>query len=275
VSEARDPSSELTTRFVAGVVMIVIACGATYYGGWPFRLLVAVAAGLMLVEWGAMHHVSRSLSCVAAGVSALFLLIASWHYFPLENADLAAIDFSLLEPAFPASAIAVILALLAGLASRRAVMAWGFVYATLPALALIILDWIWFEIVFWAFVVTWSTDIFAYAAGRLVGGPKLAPAISPNKTWAGLIGGVIGAGAAGALIASMLDLGAPYIFIGVLMGVIAQAGDLYESRVKRRAGVKDSGSIIPGHGGVLDRLDGLLPVVVVTFAILAWGLMSA
>jgi len=275
VSKGQDHASELTTRFVAGLVMIVVACAATYYGGWPFRILVAAGAVAMMVEWGTMHKVSPNLTYVGAGTAALFLLLASWYFFPLAYADLAEIDIGLLEPVGPAVAIALVLALLLGLLTRRPVMAWGFVYIVLPAFALIVLDWIWFEIVFWSFVVTWSTDIFAYAAGRLIGGPKLAPAISPNKTWAGLIGGVIGAGVAGALVASMLDLGAPYIFIGGLMGVIAQAGDLYESWVKRRAGVKDSGSIIPGHGGVLDRLDGLLPVAIVSFAILAWGLMSA
>ena len=275
MSKGQDHASELTTRFVAGLVMIVVACAATYYGGWPFRILVAAGAVAMMVEWGTMHKVSPNLTYVGAGTAALFLLLASWYFFPLAYADLAEIDIGLLEPVGPAVAIALVLALLLGLLTRRPVMAWGFVYIVLPAFALIVLDWIWFEIVFWSFVVTWSTDIFAYAAGRLIGGPKLAPAISPNKTWAGLIGGVIGAGVAGALVASMLDLGAPYIFIGGLMGVIAQAGDLYESWVKRRAGVKDSGSIIPGHGGVLDRLDGLLPVAIVSFAILAWGLMSA
>jgi len=275
VSKGQDHASELTTRFVAGLVMIVVACAATYYGGWPFRILVAAGAVAMMVEWGTMHKVSRNLTYVGAGTAGLFLLLASWYFFPLAYADLAEIDIGLLEPVVPAVAIALVLALLLGLLTRRPVMAWGFVYIVLPAFALIVLDWIWFEIVFWSFVVTWSTDIFAYAAGRLIGGPKLAPAISPNKTWAGLIGGVIGAGVAGALVASMLDLGSPYIFIGGLMGVIAQAGDLYESWVKRRAGVKDSGSIIPGHGGVLDRLDGLLPVAIVSFAILAWGLMSA
>ena len=277
MSDADDtaPGSDLATRFVAGLVMIIVACGATYYGGWPFRLLVAAAAAIMIVEWSDMQKAARHWAYAGAGLVAIFLLAGSAYLFPLTDENLAAIDIGLLEPVPFVVGTTIGLAVLLGAVTRRISMAWGVLYIALPAFALIILDWIWFELVFWAFVVTWSTDIFAYFAGRAIGGPKLAPRISPNKTWAGLAGGVIGAGVAGALVASMLDLGAPYTFVGGVMGVIAQAGDLFESWVKRRAGVKDSGSIIPGHGGVLDRLDGLLAVVIATFALLAWGLMAA
>jgi phosphatidate cytidylyltransferase len=277
MSKAADPlaGSDLTTRFVAGLVMILIACGATYYGGWAFRLLVAAAAALMVVEWGDMHKLARPWSYVGSALLALLLLAGSFFYFPLADDNLQSIDIGLLEPAIPVAAITAGLAVVFGLATRRVAIAWGVLYIGLPCFALIILDWIWFELVFWAFVVTWSTDIFAYFAGRAIGGPKLAPRISPNKTWAGLAGGVVGAGIAGALIASMLDLEAPYTYVGGLLGVFAQAGDLYESWVKRRAGVKDSGTILPGHGGVLDRLDGLLVVTVATFILLAWGLATA
>ena len=104
----------------------------------------------------------------------------------------------------------------------------------------------------------WATDIGAYAAGRTIGGPKIAPRISPSKTWAGLGGGMI---AASVLIG--LAGGWRYAPLGVLVAVLAQAGDFFESWLKRRAGVKDSGSLIPGHGGVFDRIDGLLPVAIV------------
>jgi phosphatidate cytidylyltransferase len=163
------------------------------------------------------------------------------------------------------------LALLAGLVARRLAGAGGFLYIALPALALILLEWAWYPLVLWALVVTWATDIFAYFAGRSIGGPKLAPRISPNKTWAGLAGGTLGAAIAGGFVAYLFDLGSPFLYLGALMAVLAQAGDLYESWVKRRAGVKDSGTILPGHGGVLDRLDGLLPVAVATLLILAAG----
>ena len=146
-----------------------------------------------------------------------------------------------------------------GSPARRPSLGWGFLYIAIPAFALIVLRWAWFELVFWLMLVTWATDIFAYFAGRSIGGPKLAPRISPNKTWAGLIGGMAGAAVVGALAAQLFrHRPRPSSGSGALMGLIAQLGDLYESSVKRRLGVKDSGSILPGHGGVLDRLDGLL-----------------
>ena len=133
------------------------------------------------------------------------------------------------------------------------------------------LSWVWEVLVFWVFIVTWATDILAYFAGRAIGGPKLAPRISPNKTWAGLIGGVIGAGLLGWLTATWFQMEPLFLWAGAPMGVIAQIGDLYESWAKRRAGIKDSGNLLPGHGGVLDRLDGLLAVVFATTVLLMAG----
>jgi phosphatidate cytidylyltransferase len=113
---------------------------------------------------------------------------------------------------------------------------------------------------FWAMALVWVTDIGAYFAGRAIGGPKLAPAISPNKTWAGLIGGMVLAALFGIVMHFAYGLALRLTLASPLLAVIAQAGDLYESWLKRRAGVKDSGNILPGHGGVLDRIDGLVPV---------------
>lgn len=145
----------------------------------------------------------------------------------------------------------------------------GFFYALLPALALL---WIRergehkLEMLLWVFIVTWSTDIGAYFAGRGLGGPKLASTISPNKTWAGLAGGMVAAGLVGGLWMTMLDLPRLLLVLAPLFAVAAQIGDLFESGLKRRAGVKDSGAILPGHGGVLDRLDGLVVVATLTAA---------
>jgi phosphatidate cytidylyltransferase len=130
-------------------------------------------------------------------------------------------------------------------------------------------------LVFWVFVVTWATDIMAYFAGRAIGGPKLAPRVSPNKTWAGLLGGMAGAGLFGWLMAWYFEMEPLFHWLGAPMGAIAQAGDLYESWEKRRAGVKDSGTLLPGHGGVLDRLDGLLAVALATTLLLMAGLWTA
>ena len=150
----------------------------------------------------------------------------------------------------------------------------GFAYALVPALALL---WIReralhdLMLLLWVFIVTWSTDIGAYFAGRAIGGPKLAPGISPNKTWAGLIGGMIAAGVLGGLWANFTGLSPALLWLAPLFAVGAQGGDLFESGLKRRAGVKDSGTILPGHGGIMDRLDGLVVVASLTALVVAAG----
>lgn len=203
--------SELATRVVTGLVMVVIALGASVLGGYSFAVLVAAAGGMMYYEWSRMAR--------------------PW-----------------------------------GFGWKAA----GFFYALVPALALL---WVrersqhGLDLLLWVFIVTWSTDIGAYFAGRAIGGPKLAPSISPNKTWAGLIGGVVIAALAGGAWASLTGLPGFTLFLAPLFAVGAQMGDLFESALKRRAGVKDSGTWLPGHGGALDRLDGL--VVVASAAALA------
>jgi phosphatidate cytidylyltransferase len=262
MSDAEDPipASDLPTRFAMGVLMIAVAVAAVWMGGWPFRILAAAAAALMLVEWADMHKVPRPWAWAAAALLAANLLAAAEYFYPIA-AEEAALAIEGFAPAIGA-------ALLVGLATRRPVMAWGYAYVALPAFALIVIGWIDMVLVLWVFVVTWSTDILAYFAGRTIGGPKLAPRISPNKTWAGLAGGIAGAAAFGWLVAYWFEIGAPFVWLGGVMGLIAQLGDLYESWEKRRAGVKDSGTLLPGHGGALDRLDGLLAVSIATMALL-------
>ena len=141
----------------------------------------------------------------------------------------------------------------------------GFLYALAPALALL---WIrerdahGLELLLWVFIVTWATDIGAYFVGRSFGRRKLAPAISPGKTVAGLYGGVAAAALLGGGWVLAMGLGQALLLLAPLCALAAQAGDLFESWMKRRAGLKDSGSWLPGHGGLLDRLDGLVPVAV-------------
>lgn len=124
----------------------------------------------------------------------------------------------------------------------------------------------------WTLGIVWATDIGAYFTGRYLGGPKLAPAISPAKTWSGLAGGAVAAGVAGPLIAGYGHLEVPCFVLGAPLGLLSQIGDLFESWLKRHAGVKDSGSILPGHGGVLDRLDGVVPVAIAVafFELMNW-----
>ena len=149
----------------------------------------------------------------------------------------------------------------------------GFIYALLPALALL---WVrersGINLLLWVFIVTWSTDIGAYFAGRSFGKRKLAPTISPGKTVEGLYGGLVAAAVLGGAWVFIAALGKPLLVLAPLFAVAAQLGDLFESSMKRRAGVKDSGTWLPGHGGVLDRLDGLVPVAVLTAATQLLGL---
>lgn len=123
----------------------------------------------------------------------------------------------------------------------------------------------------WLFGMVWATDIGAYFAGRAFGGARLAPAISPSKTWSGLTGGMVAALIASATIGDRAGIIGVPLWIGLVMGLLAQLGDLGESWMKRRAGVKDSGRLIPGHGGIFDRVDGLLPVALVIGALAAFG----
>lgn len=156
----------------------------------------------------------------------------------------------------------------------------GFAYCLLPAVSLL---WIreraefegigtGFDLLMWVFLVVWATDIGAYFAGRAIGGPKLAPSVSPNKTIAGLVGGVISAAVVAGAWAVFTNLPPILLWLAAPFAVTAQMGDLFESGLKRKAGVKDSGTWLPGHGGLLDRLDGLVPVALLTasFMVTDW-----
>lgn len=253
----------LGLRILSAVVMAPPALLAVWLGGPAFMVLVAVAAAVMAWEWDTIcnrRFGTSGMLLASSGVAAAFLA-ADW----------------------PSTAAAVVLAAAAGAfiagtgpLKVRLWQAAGAVYIGFPAASLV-----WLregpsgrETIFWLFLIVWATDIGAYAAGRLIGGPKLAPRISPNKTWAGLGGGVASAALVGAAAAFLLGLPgeAALIAFSGLLAVVAQGGDLFESWVKRRFGVKDSSGIIPGHGGVLDRVDGLLAAAPVVAAVsLAFG----
>jgi phosphatidate cytidylyltransferase len=250
----RDPALKL--RVVSALVLAPLAMGLVAIGGWAFALLMAVMLVLMAVEWGALTGVRsmRREAGLAGGVALAFGLLA------LLMATLGR----------PGAALIV---LLVG-APVAAALAWrfslpplltglGVLYLGLPLVALIWLRSIadvGLLLLIWLLIVVWTTDTAAYFAGRHLGGPRLAPRISPSKTWSGLCGGVLGAGLAGMVAAALAGCERPLQagWVGAALAVAAQAGDLAESALKRRAGVKDSGSMIPGHGGLLDRVDGLL-----------------
>lgn len=238
--------SDLGVRAVAGVAMVAVAAVALYLGGFFYWLLVAVAALFMMAEWADLHRVAYNDKRLAQ--FALFVPIAIM-------APIAA------GPGFLALGLIAGAAFFTVIVTRRPGLSHGIVYVGLPVLALLLLRG---EpqgrlLSFWAMALVWACDIGAYFAGRSIGGPKLAPTISPNKTWAGLIGGVIAATVFGAVL-QQFGLPLHLVLATPLLAVLAQMGDLYESQLKRRAGVKDSGNVLPGHGGVLDRLDGLVPV---------------
>lgn len=256
---ATGQAQELRTRVISGVVLVAIALGALWQGGWLFSALVAAMVGILFLEWSAMQRVGQGWRLAGLAVLACLVILAQ-----LSRHGLALLVLG-------AAILALMLAMVAtGAAAGRNKERWlglGLLYAGLPALAFI---WLrqqpdGFQLLLWAMVIVWATDILAYFTGRRLGGAKLAPAISPNKTWSGLLGGMAGAAAASAALAAWF-WGAPvalFLLAGAALAIVAQAGDLFESWLKRRAGVKDSGHLIPGHGGMMDRLDGLVPVAVV------------
>jgi phosphatidate cytidylyltransferase len=249
---------ELTLRLVAAAVLIPVVIFGAWAGGIWFTLLVALAIGLAGHEWARLCGVEKPMMILL--LSALGPMVAIAVVF------LGA-----------ASGIIVMLAalLLAGAAGagHRIWLMGGIVYLGLPALAILTLraaPVFGLAAVATLFGIVWLTDTGAYAFGRLIGGPRLAPTISPGKTWAGAFGGLILAMAGIFVLALFLGVQAPMgaIAFAVILSVTTQCGDLFESWVKRRFDKKDSGTIIPGHGGILDRIDGLMFAAPVMAAIL-------
>ncbi|WP_315779355.1 MULTISPECIES: phosphatidate cytidylyltransferase [unclassified Bradyrhizobium] len=244
--------SNLVMRVAAALVLVPLALGAAYAGGMFWTALVTVVAVGLYLEWlmviGEVRTVSvgtaGALAIAAAGICCAFGLI-----------DVAVVVLAL--------GLVAVTVLAAG---RRAWVAAGFVYACAAELASVLVRFDttegWRALVL-VFLVVWASDIGGYVAGRSIGGPKLAPRVSPNKTWAGAIGGFAAslAAAAGWSLAGAGGLVA-LLAMAAVLSVVSQLGDLGESAVKRRFGVKDSSHIIPGHGGLLDRLDGYVAAIV-------------
>jgi phosphatidate cytidylyltransferase len=244
-------SNNLLMRVVAALVLAPLALAIAYAGGWLWAVLVTLASIGLYVEWLTIVA-SREMRVTAAGVVAL---VISGLCLALGRID---------------AAFLVLVIGVAGVAlfatERRFWAVSGFLYAAAAEIAsvLVRLDQIkGFAALILVLLVVWMTDIGGYFAGRGIGGPKLWPRVSPKKTWAGAIGGF----AASLVIAggfALLGLGktAPLLLLGAAFSIASQLGDLFESAVKRRFGVKDSSHIIPGHGGLLDRLDGFVAAIV-------------
>lgn len=249
---AAKPKSELMLRIVSALVLAPIALGATWWGGAVFAALAVVTAVLILAEW---------TDIVGDGGLAV-LVVAS-------AVAVAATGLSLFDhPDFGAGLVLVAAAV--ALALGRRWLAAGLVYAGFAAVALVAVRGtgpIGLVAILAVFAVVWGTDIAAYFTGRALGGPKLWPRVSPKKTWSGAIGGLVaGVAAAVGVVAAARGLGVipagsslvAFAAVAALLSVASQAGDLFESHVKRLFGRKDSGTLIPGHGGIMDRVDGLV-----------------
>ena len=252
-------AGDIGLRAASAVVLAPAAVLGIWAGGLWFLALMLLACALLAVEWAMMSAATAWRLMAGAVAFGLFAAVISAH---VEQLSLALV-------------MLVFCAAAAGLFARSRGQealdaAYGVLYLGWPAILLIWLrDGSSSSGLAWtvsAFAIAWASDIMAYLMGSLVGGPKLWPRFSPNKTWSGFIGGLAAGTVAGALLATWLDLGIGPAW-GALLGLAAalatMAGDLWESALKRRYGVKDAGKLIPGHGGLLDRVDGLMFAVVV------------
>lgn len=245
----------------AAVLIPTVVFATVWREDWLFLLLVALGAALLAVEWGLMtERETPTRIATAVAVSVVAAVFAAWLGFQLQHH---------VSEAF---VLLVFGALAAGLYARTLKAsavdaAYGVFYVGWPCVALV---WLreqrdgsaWTILLF---AIAWSADVAAYALGNLLGGPKLWPRFSPNKTWSGFLGGLLAAIVVSALVASLARIGLPLwaaAVLGLGVGLATMAGDLWESALKRRFGVKDAGHLIPGHGGLMDRVDGLMFAVI-------------
>jgi phosphatidate cytidylyltransferase len=250
---------DIGLRAASAVVLAPAAVVAIWAGGFWFLALMLAACALLAVEWAMMSAAAAWRLMAGAVGFGLFAAVISAH---VEQLSLALV-------------MLVFCAAAAGLFARSRGQealdaAYGVLYLGWPAVLLIWLrDGSSAYGLAWtvaAFVIAWASDIMAYLVGSLIGGPKLWPRFSPNKTWSGFIGGLAAGTIAGVLLATFLDMGIGPVWgavLGLAAALATMAGDLWESALKRRYGVKDAGKLIPGHGGLLDRVDGLMFAVVV------------
>lgn len=244
-------SRELQLRIVSGVVVGLIAFAVLYWGSGPFAILLGAIAAAMSWEWGRIVR-GRDADTITGLHIATSVVAAGLAAFGMAGLAIAIVAIG----AITASALAV------G-RSNAALTGAGVLYTGLPVIAL---EWLRSDdsfgllAVLFVLVVVVVTDTAAYASGRTLGGPKLWPAVSPNKTWAGLVGGVSAAAVAGAIFPLLTGSGSPawLAALGLILGLVAQAGDLAESALKRHFGRKDASDLIPGHGGFMDRMDGIV-----------------
>ncbi|MBT4711595.1 MAG: phosphatidate cytidylyltransferase [Alphaproteobacteria bacterium] len=245
----------LGLRVVSGVVLGVVGIAAAVAGGWAFTGLAAVAGIAMAYEWDRLNGGTGlgPMGVIHGAAVVVAAILVTLGHVPV--------------PVMVILAAGVVTFVMAGDRDTPTSMhAAGVVYVSLAPISMIWLRSapdVGLFAVLWIFAVVWATDTGAYFTGRALGGPKLAPSISPGKTWSGFFGGTAAAGLVGWFAASFMEgtAVAQIIAASLVVSVVGQIGDLLISKVKRVVGVKDTGTFIPGHGGVLDRLDSLLPTV--------------
>ncbi len=246
--------SDLKVRLASALLMSAAAIGLTMWSPLSFAVLVLVLSVAMSWEWGRIVRASEFDAAFLVHAAAVVVAVA-----------IAAWNFPALGPVALLVGALVLLTLVPE--GSKIMSSLGVLYVGLPAVALIGLrsdGHYGLSAVFFLLIVVWTTDTVAFLAGRLVGGPKLWPRVSPKKTWSGFLFGVSGAACAAALFALTMPEASPgrLAVIGLGLGIIAQCGDLLESGLKRHYGVKDASQLIPGHGGVLDRVDGVVAAAV-------------
>jgi len=261
-------SPELSKRIVSGAALGAIGLALTYWSPVTFAVLMFIAAAAMSWEWGRLVRGPMPDTGMIVHLLAVFLAAS------LSATDMAGLGVA---SAFIGAIVVAALAIGTG---RAQLSGTGVLYSALPVVAL---GWLrgdeplGFLATIFVLLSVVVTDVAAYAAGRTIGGPKLWPKVSPNKTWSGLIGAVVAASIAGALFSWLSGTGSAQWLasLGGVLAIIAQGGDLAESALKRHFGVKDSGDLIPGHGGVMDRMDGIvtasIAAALIAFAIDAYA----
>ncbi|MGX1164346.1 phosphatidate cytidylyltransferase [Bradyrhizobium sp. USDA 372] len=263
---AKPAPSNLVMRVLAALVLAPLAIAIAYAGGWLWALFVTLVSIGLFAEW-LMVVGAGSAALTGAGTVVIAMMGASVAFGALKTSVVTGLI---------GGAIVTLIA--------RGKFLWaasGFAYAAGALLASILVrkDLVnGFSALMFVLLVVWATDIGGYFAGRSIGGPKLWPRVSPKKTWAGALGGfaaslAVAAGFAACGIGKVV----PLLLVGAVLSVVSQLGDLFESAVKRRFGVKDSSHLIPGHGGLLDRLDGFVAAILAAWIIgfLRHGVHSA
>ena len=267
--------SNLFLRVISALVLAPVVLAAILYGdgdlGPTYNILVATIGALMAWEWEKMVSKETSIIALIMAVTSVMIVFMGADY--------------------PATSL--IMMLLAALiiyfiSGKKVLLSFGTFYIGIPLMSMVYIGYINFDysadIILWVLFVVWATDIGGYVFGKSIGGPKLAPKISPKKTWAGLVGGIVSACLVTYEFVSFINLHyqsnmsiAFFVGTSALLAVVSQVGDIFESSIKRYLNIKDSSNLIPGHGGIFDRVDGLLfvaPVVALFLLLNNLGILT-